>query len=452
MFTKQSSITQGGTWRMSKEDKHSTNYLKSLRKEITSQLVSNNVEVDFPTHINTLEKTCLNLTPCKYRKDFRGERAFTIDCADCKDMDDAISVLKIKSGYRLGVHIADVATYVPIGSDLDRTASSRATSFYFPNMTIPMLPDILSNNLCSLNPGVDRNTLSVIMKIDENGKVYDSEITKGLIRSRVKGVYSEINSLFNGSKDSTLIDKYSDVRNDLIVMQDLYNILRSNRKKRGATVQDDNLPEIIVEKDRITISPKKEGLSENIIEEFMILANSVVSEYLYNNNLPAIFRVQEERNHLAAYQTKKEHHAELALENYSHFTSPIRRIADLKIHQIITLHLNIIDNDLIHKLFDYSLVDVCDRATKKSRTAKNIQDRVRNYCYEEYFRTRRNISYLGKVTAFNKYSEPVITIDNYNIKVVGHRVIEASIDDELSFNVDISNGRLIACNVQKRAA
>lgn len=165
------------------------------------------------------------------------------------------------------------------------------------------------------------------------------------------------------------MEKYSEVYDELFIMSDLYKILRAERIRRGATVENSNKPKISVWKNSIKLSPTKEGLAKNIIEEFMIVANRIVAEYLYANE-PAIFRIQEEKNHMAAYQPTKTHHAELALESYSHFTSPIRRVADLKIHQVLTMHLNGVDSKEIHRLFDELLVDVCDRATKRSLHCK----------------------------------------------------------------------------------
>ncbi len=439
---------------MTRRNGSKKNYIKDLKNVTKFQLESYNIDTEFPEQINQLSEYRLIPNTCKSRKDFRGEKAFTIDCKSCKDMDDAVSILKTGTGYRLAVHIADVSAYVPVRSELDTIAISRATSIYLPNMTIPMLPPILSNNLCSLNQNKERLTLSVIMKLDEQGNVVKTEITKGIIRSRVKGVYAEVNNLLFGSKDSHLLDKYADVKKEIFIMRDLYEVLRSNRIKRGATVQDDNRPLISIGRDEVMITPVKEGYAENMIEEFMILANNVVAEYLYKNDLPAIFRIQDERNHLAAYRTQKLHHAELMLENYSHFTSPIRRIADLKIHQIISMHLDGASSRDIHKCFDYLLPEICERATRRSRTAKSIEDKCRNYCYEQYFKRNRNTKYTGKVTGFNRKNEPVIVIDKYNIRVIGDKMINLAVGEELSFNVCLDNKdrQLKICDMQRKVA
>lgn len=409
-------------------------------KEVTKyQFDTYNIDPSFPAELSNLQEKDLKIEECFSRKDFRGEKAFTIDCEDCKDMDDAVSIVKTAKGYRLAVHIADVSAYVPLGSELDQIASYRATSIYLPHLTVPMLPKVLSNGCCSLNPGVSRYPLSVIVHLNENGEVVRSEITKGKIRSRVKGVYSEVNKLLSGDIDSTLMEKYSEVYDELFIMSDLYRILRSERIRRGASVEDSNKPKISVWKNSIKLSPTREGLAENMIEEFMIVANRIVAEYLYSNELPAIFRIQEEKNHMAAYQPTKMHHAELALESYSHFTSPIRRVADLKIHQVLTMHLNGTDSKEIHRLFDELLVEVCDRATKRSRTVKQIQDKCERYCYEQYFMIHRNDSYSGKIVGFDRKNRPIVQINRYNIKVIGYAIINGTLGDRYSFRVGVSN-------------
>ncbi len=412
-------------------------YIEGLNNVMNYQFETYSINPVFPDEIAKLTEDKILVESCSMRKDFRGEKALTIDCEDCKDMDDAVCVLKTSKGFRLSVHIADVASYVPLGSELDLIANDRATSMYFPNYTIPMLPPILSNECCSLNPGVSRNTLSVIINLDNNGRVKKYEITKGIIRSRVKGIYSEVNQILAGSQKNRLKTKYKEVFDELFEMQRLYKLLRLERIRRGATIEDSDKPKIYITKNNISVIPQKEGVAENMIEEFMILANNVVAEYLYENDLPAIFRIQEVKNHLAAYQPVKLQHAELALECYSHFTSPIRRVADLKIHQIITMHLNGLTNSAIHEAFDEALLEVCERATKRSRTASQVQEKCERYCYREYFRLQGEQRYTGRIVGYNKKNRPLIEIDGYNIKAVGASFISANIGDKVTFKIKI---------------
>ena len=421
-----------------------TNYGKTMNfvkgiKEVTKKLFESfNIDPYFPSGIYELEADELVVEECVERKDFREEKVFTIDCETCKDMDDAVSISRTADGFRLAVHIADVAAYIRPGSELDEIASYRATSIYLPHQTVPMLPPVLSNDRCSLNPDVDRLTLSVIADLNGKGEVIHSEITKGEIRSRVKGVYTEVNRLLAGEADKVLREKYHEVYEELFVMADLYHILRAERVKRGATTEDSNKPRITIQKHNIDLTPVKEGIAENMIEEFMILANMIVAEYLYDNDLPAIFRIQEKKNNMAAYCPAKNHHAELALESYSHFTSPIRRVADLKIHQIISMYLNGKDKNEIHAVFDESLVDICDRATKRSRTAKHVQDVCERYCYEQYFKVHSRDNYRGKVVGFDHRNNPILRINKYNIKIMGYSIHDTSLGKQYSFRVDLS--------------
>lgn len=429
-------------------------YVKELRYETRFQMANYNVDPSFPDNIANLQEKDLTVEDCVNRKDFRGERAFTIDCEDCKDMDDAVSIVRTNAGYRLAVHIADVSAYVTPGSELDQVASQRATSIYLPDLTIPMLPKVLSDNCCSLNPGVTRNTLSVIMHVNRNGDVIRSELTKGKIRSRVKGVYSEINMLLAGNKSDKLLKKYHDVHDDLLVMAELYEILKAVRERNGASTEDSNKPVITVKKDRIILTPMREGIAENMIEEFMILTNRVIAEYLVEYDLPAIFRIQEAKNNLAAYRPFRYRHCELALESYCHYTSPIRRIADLKVHQILSMHLRGCSNEEIHSVFDETLPEICDIATRKSRTAKQMEEQCERYCYRNYFRSHSNDTYTGRVICFDRHNRPIIRINRFNIKVVGCTVRDGAVGNIYSFHVGVSdkNQKLFANRVQRLAA
>ncbi len=414
-------------------------FIKELQELTSFQFASNGIAAQFPEEIANLREEDLAVEKAVDRRDFRGEKAFTIDCEDCKDMDDAVCVSKTPDGYRLGVHIADVAAFVPFGSMLDKIASRRCTSIYLPGMTVPMLPGILSNNSCSLNPGVSRYTLSVVISLNDKGEVLRSLITKGIIRSRVKGVYSEINRMLAGDKSVELVEKYSEVYDELKDMAALYRILRRERIRRGANTEDDNKSKITVCRHDIQITPTKEGVAENMIEEFMILANRIVAEFLFEKKLPAIYRIQEEKNHMAAYRPVKLHHAELALESYSHFTSPIRRIADLKIHQVISMYLNGIEEKAIHSLFDETLPDLCDLATRKSRTAKQIQSRCERYCFAQYFLLHRKERYIGKYVGLDRRQRPLILISEYNLVISAGTVFCGKVGNRYSFEVAADN-------------
>ena len=329
---------------------------------------------------------------CDGRVDLRDEVIFTIDSESAKDLDDAISVRKIKGGYRLSVHIADVSHYVPERSALERCAVSRGTSVYFTDKVVPMLPEALSNGACSLNAGEDKYALSCVMDIGNEGEIKKTEIFESVIRSSVRGVYSEINRLLSGDKSGELIKKYKAVSTALSRAVELYEILKRKNTARGALDLDAPEAEIVLNGggEVVDIVRRERGLSERIIEQFMLAANEAVATRLRLADIPCVYRIHEppvpdklevfklymqnlgfnvgaiSRNpdepinyqallSLAAergiampvsytllrsmskakYSEKHTSHFGLGIENYCHFTSPIRRLADLAVHRII---------------------------------------------------------------------------------------------------------------------
>lgn len=321
------------------------------------------------------------------RTDFRGLTVITIDGADSKDLDDAISISKENDIYNLGVHIADVSHYVKENSPIDKEALARGTSVYFTDRVIPMLPKELSNGICSLNPGCDRLTLSVIMTIDKNGNMTDHYITESIINSKKRMTYDEVTGIIDGNSD--LCKKYSDIKNDIMTMLELSKILKLKRQSMGSI--DFNFPETKITVDEkgkpINVYKYTPTVSNSIIEEFMLMANKTVAEDYFWLELPFVYRIHEkpsqdklntfneflkplnlhikgEQPHSMEYSkmlekikgTEKElliskvmlrslmkakyspanaGHFGLAFKYYCHFTSPIRRYPDLLIHRII---------------------------------------------------------------------------------------------------------------------
>ena len=345
-----------------------------------------------PEELLMAERVARETLSADGRADRRDEVIFTIDSESAKDLDDAISVRKIKNGYRLSVHIADVAHYVPEKSALERCAVSRGTSVYFTDKVVPMLPEALSNGACSLNAGEDKYALSCIMDIDNDGNIRKTEITESLINSKVRGVYSEINRLLSGERSRALSEKYAPVRTVITRAVELYEILKKKSVARGAVDFDAPEAEIILDGDGnvAEIVKRERGLSERIIEQFMLAANEAVATKLYELQIPCVYRIHEmppedkldsfkdymqnlgfnvgeisrepgkpihyqrllrladERgismpvSHVmlrtmskARYSDKREGHFGLGIENYCHFTSPIRRLSDLATHRII---------------------------------------------------------------------------------------------------------------------
>lgn len=421
-----------------------------LESKINQQLDDNNVFVDFPSDIEEV----FEAATCKERKDYTGIKAFTIDSADCKDMDDAVSIEKTNNGYLLGVHIADVSAYVRPNSNLDDEALERATSIYLPGLTVPMLPGVYTNDLCSLVPNQERNTMSVFINLDENAEIVDFEICKSKIISRVKGVYKEINSIIEGCATQEIEKKYEDLHDELQLMLSLSEKLKDLRIKNGATITNNSTPIITVEDNQINVIANPRGKSEQLIEEFMIVANHVVSRFMIENNIPAIFRIQKEQGTYAEYSNLLDRHAELALNSYCHFTSPIRRYSDLMVHRYIGYFLDGYSEDEMWELFESEdPAYICDMITRRSRRANNIQIAIERFCYAEYFYWNRDKRFFGKVTGYDKYDRPLITLDDYNIVVLGDIVAERYFGKKISMNVNATEkNRLKAYRVSLAVA
>lgn len=328
------------------------------------------------------------------RKDFRKLKVITIDSEDARDLDDAVHVSKRGGVYTLHVHIADVSHYVAFESPIDKDAQKRGTSVYFPDRVVPMLPVKLSNGICSLNPNEDRLTLSVMMKIDENGEFISYEIEKGIIRSCERMTYKTVSELIEGSADTETKKRYKHINTMLLHMRDLAEILKKRRIKQGYIAF--NVPEVKFMLDEngkaIDVFKYEEGVSNGIIEQFMLMANEAVALFGQKHKLPFIYRVHEapdsekEQNlrdilkfynvyingeitpvsvaeaieklkydesfhHAvsscvlrcmmkARYSEENLGHFGLGCENYLHFTSPIRRYPDLQVHRVISDYLS----------------------------------------------------------------------------------------------------------------
>lgn len=324
------------------------------------------------------------------RVDLRQEITFTIDGADAKDLDDAIHIKPLANGnYELGVHIADVSYYVTEGSALDREAVARGTSVYVTDRVVPMLPERLSNGICSLNPNVDRLTQSAIMEIDSNGRVLNHQICQSVIKTTYRMTYSAVNDMIAG--DQERLETYAAIAESVEHMVKLHKILEKMRVKRGALNFDTSEARIIVNDKGmpVDIVVRQRGIAERMIESFMLAANECVAEHFAKAKLPFIYRIHEEpkaeklqkfidyasvfgiqiqgtankitqeglQNFMAKvegkpgaevlnmmllrsmqqarYSENNHGHYGLAAEYYTHFTSPIRRYPDLLVHRMI---------------------------------------------------------------------------------------------------------------------
>jgi ribonuclease R len=220
---------------------------------------------------------------------------FTIDGADSKDFDDAVCIDKLENGnYLLGVHIADVAHYVKEDGPLDKEALKRGTSVYLINQVMPMLPKALSNDICSLNPGQDRLTLSVDMEVTPDGEVVEHEIYESVICSKERLVYDDVSDLIEHN-DKAMSFRYAHIKKDLLMMNELAGILRKNREIRGSIDFDLDEANIILDSKGIArqVEIAERRTANKLIEEFMLLANETVAEHFYWMEIPFLYRVHE---------------------------------------------------------------------------------------------------------------------------------------------------------------
>lgn len=331
------------------------------------------------------------------RVDFRGDTVFTIDGADAKDLDDAISVKRNGDGYILGVHIADVSNYVKENTVLDKEAMQRGTSVYFSDKVVPMLPVSLSNGICSLNSGLDRYVLSAIIDIDRFGEIKGVRPCKGIINSKVRGVYTEVNALINGMADASICEKYAPILDGTLdTALELYEKLKKKSERRGALELETVEAKIILDEngDPVDIIKRERGTAEMLIEQFMLCANEAIATYLTKKGLPCVYRIHEKPDadkvisfvkfahnlklnppyckkenitpgyfgvildkakasgvgfsvsHVLLRSLQKAKYSEvnvghfgLASTCYAHFTSPIRRYPDLAVHRILSMAL-----------------------------------------------------------------------------------------------------------------
>lgn len=352
---------------------------KQLETVIADQMRNNNIREAFPPCLENLTESDFTDRTASDRQDFRSLRVFTIDGQGCQDHDDAISVTCTEDGTIIGVHIADVSCFVEQGTALDQEALDRGSSIYFPDRTIPMLPKILTDDLCSLVAGKDRKTLSILIRVDMDCNVIDYSITKGLIRSRVKGVYSEVNHrILSGKADRATREKYDCVLEDIRLLEHISDVLLQRRIAAGAVIQGNSEPDILIREDEICLVPQRRGKAERMIEELMILANRLVVEFMIRNRLPCLYRIQSQGERMAEYRAVVNRHYSLALDAYCHATSPIRRYSDIVVHRIISAFLAQ-DDALVQRTaawLEKNDQEICVWITRRSRRAKNVMHGV----------------------------------------------------------------------------
>ena len=435
----------------------SSDYASECSKAI---LYGRNVRQEFPEDVleeaHAYDNAVIDQAEAAKRLDLRTIPIFTIDSAETKDIDDAISLQKLTDGYELGVHIADVSHYVRPGSALDTEAFERATSIYYADKVIPMLPTQLSNGICSLNQGEERLAFSCLMRLDEQGNISSYKFVKTVICSRVKGVYKEINALLapeEGADLSELQAKYAPVADQLPVMDELYRKRMELRKKRGGMDIESTEAKFIMDENGrcIDIVKRERGTSECMIEEFMLLANQCAANAGRTNKVPFVYRVHEAPDaekmeklsatllacglnakfknpiptqlELAAlldetrgqpiqipvhtgilrsmqkarYAPQPLGHYGLVLADYAHFTSPIRRYPDLAIHRILSELLLGASANQLNADFGEFAQRASEQSSKQEVTAVRIERDVEDLYKAEYMHSRLGEVYMGTV-------------------------------------------------------
>ena len=437
----------------------SSEYASSCAKSI---LMMHNAPYEFPEEVldeaRKISEGGVQEYSFNNRENLCHMNIFTIDGAESKDLDDAVSVEKTENGYILGVHIADVSHYVRGNSNLDKEAMKRGTSIYYADKVVPMLPKELSNGICSLNPDENRLTLSCFINLDTNGDIVLYRFCKSVIRSRVKGVYSEINDILSGTESPEITEKYSAVRNEIFLMNELADILIAKKKRRHTPEIETTESKLIINDDGIccAVIPRERGKAERIIEEFMLTANECSAKLARDKKVPFVYRIHEappeakvealheilpkfnlECPHFtefkpyhatkilesargtdkfeavnllvlrsmskAKYSTEPVGHFGLVLDDYAHFTSPIRRYPDLAIHRIITDILAGYNNEWLNKRYAGFASNSAERSSDAELRAVAIERECED-CYKaEYMKSHIGETFTARISSVTEF-------------------------------------------------
>lgn len=400
----------------------------------------------------------------KVRMDYRSWVTVTIDGETAQDFDDAVSVKKLGNGrFLLGVHIADVSHYVQPDSSLDEEAYKRGTSVYFPDRTLPMLPEKLSNNICSLRPKEERLTFSVILEIDRGGNVLKRTFHPSLIQTKARMTYRSVYKIFEGDEEERR--KFCELVPDLMLMKELACILNRKRKGEGSLDFDLTEPELVYkERTLISVLPFERNKAHQVIEEFMVAANETVATYLSGRNIPLIYRIhpkpreddlkklremlalfciylpQERRIksedlqqalnqaegkpwekfidlqvlkslQLALYSEENRGHYGLAKKAYTHFTSPIRRYPDLVVHRILRKVLR------GEELKSQSLSSMALNCSQQARRAEKAERELLEWRIYRFLKQKLGEEVEGTIVDISK-AGLVVELDNYCVDVV----------------------------------
>ncbi len=442
--------------------------------DILSIIHKHQIPTDFPDEVLEQARNVpdsISEKDLENRRDLRNETIVTIDGADAKDLDDAVTVKKLPNGnYKLGVHIADVSHYVTEGSPIDREAFKRGTSVYLVDRVIPMIPHRLSNGICSLNPHVDRLTLSCEMEINDKGTVVNYEIFPSVIRSTERMTYSDVNKILV-DQDEELREKYRELVPMFETMAELAAILRKKRFARGAIDFDFKEAQVLVDDEGhpVDVVIRERSVAEKLIEEFMLVANETVAEHFYWMEVPFIYRIHEDPKEdklhnffefitnfglvvhgtansvhpralqeildevrgkpeemvvstvmLRSMQQAKYYeeclgHFGLSTRFYTHFTSPIRRYPDLIVHRLI--HTYLIDGKIdpaTQSKWEERLPEIASHTSKTERRAVDAERETDDLKKAEFMADKIGEEFDGiisSVTSFGLFVELPNTIE-----------------------------------------
>lgn len=443
--------------------KENVGQIDSSKKSVGILLSQKQVEREFEPQVieeaNSIIAKLNMKSEYEHRTDLTAKAIFTIDSDKTKDIDDAISVDKTAEGYNLSVHIADVSHFVRHASFNNQAAFNRGTSIYFGESVIPMLPKEYSNGVCSLNPQVERLAFTCDMFLDETGTLKSYKFYKSVIKSKVKGVYSEINDILSGGETEALKQKYSEVYQSIFLIDELYKKLAAKRDIRGSMNIESDEAQIVFDKKgkAIDIVKRDRGQSEKIIEECMLLANSCSANLAKKMEIPFVYRVHEAPDSEKLYvlkdnlkkfdlrvdvrkgenmqqvlsklldesrgtklerfihmgvlrsQSKAKYseipvgHFGLALDDYAHFTSPIRRYPDLAIHRILTDVVNGVPKDKIKKKYEKFAKSASEKSSSTELDAMQIERDANDIYKAEYMQGHVGESFKGVVSSVTNF-------------------------------------------------
>ncbi|WP_205091497.1 ribonuclease R [Thalassobacillus pellis] len=442
--------------------------------DIISIIYKHGIKIDFPEEVLEQAKEVpdeISEEEIKNRRDLRNEMIVTIDGADAKDLDDAVTVKKLENGnYKLGVHIADVTYYVPEGSPIDKEARERATSVYLVDRVIPMIPHRLSNGICSLNPQVDRLTLSCEMEIDSNGEVVGHEIFQSVIRTNERMTYKDVNKILE-DQDAELMERYKELVPMFTEMAKLAAILRKKRMGRGAIDFDFKEAGVIVDEQgkAVDVKLRERSVAERLIEEYMLAANETVAEHFHWMDVPFIHRIHQDPDpdklqhffefvanlgyvvrgtsneihpqalqkvlesiegtqeemiisklmlrsmQQAKYDPQSIGHFGLATDFYTHFTSPIRRYPDLIVHRLIRTYA--VENKLDYKTRQHwkeQMPEIARHSSEMERAAVDAERETDDLKKAEFMQDKIGEEFEGvisSVTSFGLFVELPNTVE-----------------------------------------